>query len=139
MVKEDFIKIIIPYCDCDPTGFVHHANLVKYCEQARISIMKANGVTLTQALKYGYKIVTFKVSAIFVKPLSYDDAIIIETEIKHVNTLKIVTTHTMKKEGVISAVIECVTVFLDEDLNAKVLPEGVWNGTWEIGDIGDIV
>lgn len=120
----------VPYADCDPSGFAHHTRLTEYCERARIAMFAVNGVTINEALDWGYLIATGKVTASYHRPVRPGDAVVIFSKIKHVNTLKIVTCHEVRVAEQLAATIECITVFLDESLKPKQLPEAVWNGEW---------
>jgi YbgC/YbaW family acyl-CoA thioester hydrolase len=130
ITKHSLALELVPYADCDPSGFAHHTRLIEYCERARIAMFEVNGVTINAALEWGYYIATGKVNASFHRPVRPGDAVVIVTEIKHFNTMKIVTGHEVLVGEQLAASVECTTVFLDEYLKPKQLPEAVWKGEW---------
>lgn len=131
MITEHTLAIdSVPYADCDPSGFAHHTRLIEYCERARIALFAVNGMTITKALSWGYYIATGKVSASYHRPVRPGDDVVIFSEVKHINTLKIVTRHDVRVAEQLAATVECTTVFLDEFLKPRQLPEEAWSGDW---------
>jgi YbgC/YbaW family acyl-CoA thioester hydrolase len=139
VITEDTLTIgSVPYADCDPSGVIHHARLIEYCERARIALLAANGMTINKALGWGYKIATGKVTASFHQPVRPGDDIVISSRIKHVNSLKVVTCHELRVGEQLVATVECTTVFLDESLRPKQLPDAAWSGDWNPEAIADV-
>ena len=43
MSSEHRVELRVRYDECDPMGFVHHANYMKYFEIARTDLYRAQG------------------------------------------------------------------------------------------------
>ena len=135
----------VPRADCDPSGFAHHSRIIEWCERARVSILRANGVTIDIAEAHGYLIVTGKITAEYKSPIRPDEMVFVRTEVDHINTLKIRTHHEIcrsdeKGGDVVCACITITSLFLGLDFIPKQLPESAWYGNWDSrGDYSDTV
>lgn len=80
----------VPYVDTDRGGVVHHGAYLRYLEQARVELLRAEGVdyrTLEEELGHGLPVAEIRVR--YKKPLTFDDDIEVETWVGLLNRAKI--------------------------------------------------
>ena len=75
-------RIRIPFFDVDPMNIVWHGNYVRYMEQARCDMFLKLGYTYMDMKQDGYSYPVAKMSTKFIHPISFDDEIIIKTELQ---------------------------------------------------------
>lgn len=72
------VKLRAAYADTDQMGFVHHANYVKYLENARWEAFRQMGIAYKDVEEQGILIPVIEMNLQFIKPIYYDDLLKIE-------------------------------------------------------------
>ena len=72
----------INYDDTDFSGFVYHANYLKFCERARSDYLRMKGVDQKAMFAGGDAFVVRHMDCNFLAPALFEDELIVETEFK---------------------------------------------------------
>jgi acyl-CoA thioester hydrolase len=70
----------VNYEDTDFSGFVYHANYLKFCERARSDGLRIRGVDQKAMFAKGEAFVVRRMDCNFLAPAKFDDELIVETE-----------------------------------------------------------
>ncbi|MEL6896653.1 MAG: thioesterase family protein [Planctomycetota bacterium] len=79
----------VRYDECDPMGFVHHSNFLRYLELGRTEFLRAAGGCYRKIELGGLLIVVVSANQRFRSPAKYDDVLTILTTVAQVTTVKI--------------------------------------------------
>ena len=74
-------QVQVYYEDTDFSGFVYHANYLKYCERARSAYLRDQGVDQNAMFAEGMTFVVCKIDCEFLRPAKFDDELVVETSI----------------------------------------------------------
>jgi acyl-CoA thioester hydrolase len=80
----------VSYSDTDQMGFMHHTNYLKYYETARWELFRSIGLAYPEIENKGIILPVINASLKFIKPVFYDQEIIINTRIKSFKGARIV-------------------------------------------------
>jgi acyl-CoA thioester hydrolase len=69
------------YEDTDFSGYVYHANYLKFCERARSDMIRLAGVDQNAMLAAGQAVVIRRMECEFLRPARFDDVIVVESRI----------------------------------------------------------
>lgn len=69
------------YHETDQMGIIHHANYVKWMEEARIEYLKSNGIDYKQIEKEGIASPVVEINVKYVRPVEFDDAVEIRVNV----------------------------------------------------------
>ncbi|MBQ9245130.1 acyl-CoA thioesterase [bacterium] len=75
------MEITIPFFDVDPMNIVWHGNYIKYLEQARCDMFTKLNYTYIDMSKDFYAYPIAKMNTKYIKPISFNDVIIIKSEL----------------------------------------------------------
>jgi len=89
MSFEHMIDLRVRYDECDPMGFVHHANYMKYFEIARTDLYRAQGGNYRDFEASGLFVVVAKIECRYHLPARYDDLLKIVVKIDRITEAKI--------------------------------------------------
>lgn len=78
---ESELEIKVPFHDLDPMNVVWHGNYVKYLEQSRCDMFDKIGYTYYDMKDDNYIYPIAKMSMKYVKPLSFNQKILIKTSL----------------------------------------------------------
>jgi acyl-CoA thioester hydrolase len=70
------------FCDTDAMGVVHHANYLKYFEEARVGWMRARGLTETHFPEADCALAVIESRVLHHKPVYFDDLMTIRVQVK---------------------------------------------------------
>ena len=73
------LTVRVYYEDTDFSGFVYHANYLKFCERARSDFLRLLGVDQTSLFASGGAFVVRRMNCDFLKPARFDDVLDVET------------------------------------------------------------
>ncbi len=73
------------YEDTDFSGYVYHANYLKYCERARSGYLRDVGVDQNAMFAEGLAFVVRKMDCEFIRPAKFDDVLDVETRLTEVS------------------------------------------------------
>jgi acyl-CoA thioester hydrolase len=74
-------QVRVFYEDTDFSGYVYHANYLKYCERARSSYLRDVGVDQNAMFAEGHAFVVRKMDCEFLRPAKFDDVLDVETSL----------------------------------------------------------
>ncbi len=72
----------INYEDTDFSGFVYHANYLKFCERARSDYLRHNDIDQKAMFAEGAAFVVRRMDCNFLAPARFEDELTVETEFK---------------------------------------------------------
>jgi acyl-CoA thioester hydrolase len=73
------LHIRVYYEDTDFSGFVYHANYLKFCERARSDFIRLLGVSQNTMFAEGTMLVIRRMNCDFLKPARFDDILTVES------------------------------------------------------------
>ena len=73
------LQMRVYYEDTDFSGYVYHANYLKFCERARSDFLRVVGIDQNQLIAEGTAFVVRRMVCEFLRPARFDDVIIVET------------------------------------------------------------
>lgn len=73
------LQMRVYYEDTDFSGFVYHANYLKFCERARSDFLRVVGVDQNSMIAEGRAFVVRRMVCEFLRPAKFDDLITVET------------------------------------------------------------
>ena len=88
-MREHQIELRVRYDECDPMGFVHHSNYLRYFEIGRTELLRASGGCYRDMEEQGMLVVVARVDCRYRSPARYDDTLRIHTRIAKVTAAKI--------------------------------------------------
>ena len=74
-------QVRVYYEDTDFSGYVYHANYLKYCERARSGYLRDVGVDQNTMFAEGQAFVVRKMQCEFLRPARFDDVLNVETSL----------------------------------------------------------
>src|SRR5947209_18033512 len=83
------ITIRVRYAETDRMGLLHHANYLVYFEQARIELLRAQGVSYKDLEDQGFLLVLTRVEVRYRRPARYDDLVTVRTTVERVTSVRI--------------------------------------------------
>jgi acyl-CoA thioester hydrolase len=89
MSDEHRIQLRVRYDECDPMGFLHHANYLKYFEVARTDLYRSQGGNYRDFEASGLFVVVAKLACQYHLPARYDDVLDVIVKIERITEAKI--------------------------------------------------
>jgi acyl-CoA thioester hydrolase len=74
-------QVRVFYEDTDFSGYVYHANYLKYCERARSDYLRVIGVDQNAMFAEGQAFVVRKMDCEFLRPAKFEDVLEVETRL----------------------------------------------------------
>lgn len=87
------------YEDTDLSGFVYHANYLKFIERARSAWVREIGVDQVALREQGVVFVVRRIDAEFLAPAKLDDELSVRTETASVSGARLVMTQEVLRDG----------------------------------------
>ena len=82
MSKPIIYHLRVNYEDTDFSGFVYHANYLKFCERARSDYLRVKGVDQKAMFAKGVAFVVRRMDCNFLQPARFEDELTVETDFK---------------------------------------------------------
>ncbi len=79
----------IIFGDVDPMGFAYYANYLRWFEIGRAELMRSVGYPYRQLEDHGFHFPVTETGCRYLRPIRYDDEIIIETRITEIGRVRI--------------------------------------------------
>lgn len=79
----------VTFYETDGMKVVHHANYLKYFEEARVEYLRAGGLDLNELMEEGIVFPIVEVSAKYLKSACYDDTLLIRTYLRRVDRVRL--------------------------------------------------
>jgi acyl-CoA thioester hydrolase len=73
------LSMRVYYEDTDFSGYVYHANYLKFCERARSDFLRVLGVDQNQMFENGGAFVVRRMNCDFIKPGKFEDVLVVES------------------------------------------------------------
>jgi acyl-CoA thioester hydrolase len=89
MNDEHRIQLRVRYDECDPMGFLHHANYLKYFEVARTDLYRSQGGNYRDFEESGMFVVVAKLACQYHLPARYDDVLDVIVKVERITEAKI--------------------------------------------------
>ena len=83
------IKHRVYYNETDQMGRVYHANFQKKKKKARTEWLRVKGISYKELEEMGIMLPVVDLSIKYFNPVSYDDIVVIETEVEEFTKLKV--------------------------------------------------
>jgi acyl-CoA thioester hydrolase len=74
-------QVRVFYEDTDFSGYVYHANYLKYCERARSDYLRVIGIDQNAMFAQGLAFVVRRMDCEFLRPARFDDELLVETRL----------------------------------------------------------
>lgn len=78
-------RLRVYYEDTDFSGYVYHANYLKYCERARSGYLRDLGVDQNAMFAEGQAFVVRKMNCEFLRPAKFDDELTVDTTLENMS------------------------------------------------------
>ena len=83
-MNKNLLKIRVIYADTDAMGIVYHTNYIRWFEMGRTELCREIGLVYKDIEDNGYALPLTQVFCHYYLPASYDDLILLETDIAFV-------------------------------------------------------
>ena len=104
----------VNYEDTDFSGFVYHANYLKFCERARSDYLRVKGVDQKAMFAEGTAFVVRRMECNFIQPARFEDELTVETAFKEMAGARFELDQIIKR-GETTIFTAAVTVVLIDD------------------------
>ena len=136
-MKECTHELRVRYDECDPMGFVHHSNYLRYFEIGRTELLRASGGRYRDMEAAGLLVVVARVDCRYRRPARYDDTLMIHTQIAKVSAAKITHQYHITRsepDGTVTTIVEATVILGVIDRNGKLqrIPESLLQQYGEI-------
>ncbi len=122
-MREHTTTLRVRYDECDPMGFVHHSNYLRYFEIARTELLRASCVRYREMEEAGQFVVVAKIDCRYRSPARYDDELTIACRITKVTAAKIIHQYhiTHQERRIVDA--DVTLAVIDRDGKLQRVPE----------------
>lgn len=79
----------VTFYETDGMKVVHHANYLRYFEDARVEYLRAGHLDLNELMDEGIVFPIVEVSVKYLKPARYDDVLLIKTYLRRVDRVRL--------------------------------------------------
>jgi acyl-CoA thioester hydrolase len=117
------VTIRVRYAETDRMGLLHHANYLVYFEQARIELLRQQGVSYRDLEDQGYLLVLTRVEVKYMRPAQYDDLLTIRTTVARSTMVRIDHRYEVFRDGVQLAEGATTLACIDRSGRPQALPE----------------
>ena len=90
-------QVRVYYEDTDFSGYVYHANYLKYCERARSGYLRDVGVDQNAMFAEGHAFVVRKMECEFLRPAKFEDVLDVETSLIEMGGARFELAQTVKR------------------------------------------
>jgi acyl-CoA thioester hydrolase len=123
MLKHHEIELRVRYNECDPMGFLHHANYLTYFEIGRTEMLRAGGGNYRKMEADGMLIVVVKAECRYHRPARYDDVLQLVTSLDRVTQAKIEHKYELFRGEERLATGHVTLAVLDREGKVQLVPE----------------
>ncbi len=125
MSFEHTIELRVRYDECDPMGFVHHANYMKYFEIARTDLYRAREGSYRDFEASGLFVVVANLQCRYHLPARYDDLLKIAVKIDRITEAKIEQSYTVLRNDTEIASGSVTLAVVDRDGRLQRIPDSL--------------
>jgi acyl-CoA thioester hydrolase len=123
MLTEHEIEVRVRYRECDPMGFLHHANYFIFFEMGRTELLRAAGGNYRRMEEEGQFVVVVKTDCRYHRPARYDDVLRVRTTVTRVGPAKIEHEYHAFRGDELLAVGHSLLAIVDREGNVQRVPE----------------
>jgi acyl-CoA thioester hydrolase len=123
MPVEHTIQLRVRYNECDPGGYLHHANYFAYFEIARTELLRVLGGSYRQMEENGVFAVVVRAACRYRRPARYDDLLDIHVRVVRTTHAKIEHRYEVLREGQSLANAEITLALVDRQGTVQRVPE----------------
>ena len=123
MNSEHMVELRVRYDECDPMGFVHHANYMKYFEIARTDLYRAQGGNYRDFEASGLFVVVANIECRYHMPARYDDLLKIVVKIDRITEAKIEQSYIVLRDDTKIASGSVTLAVVDRDGKLQRIPD----------------
>jgi acyl-CoA thioester hydrolase len=117
------LPVRVYYEDTDAGGIVYHARYLCFAERARTEMLRSLGVEQRVLRDEADGVFAVRRAvAEFLRPARLDDALVVETELRHVRGARLGLLQNITRGGQVLVSIEVEIVFINSDLRPRRLP-----------------
>jgi acyl-CoA thioester hydrolase len=98
MSETQNYQVRVFYEDTDFSGYVYHANYLKYCERARSDYLRAIGVDQNAMFADGQAFVVRKMDCEFLRPAKFEDVLEVETRLTELSGARFELVQVIRRE-----------------------------------------
>lgn len=124
-MNEQTISLRVRYDECDPMGFVHHSNYLRYFEIGRTEFLRSAGGRYRDVEAAGLFVVVVRVDCRYRMSARYDDEIQLTTRIAKVTAAKIIHEYEIKRDGSILVQATVTLAVIDREGRLQRVPESL--------------
>jgi len=78
----------VQFYETDAQGFMHHSNYFRLFEETRGEFLRSLGVPYSELRKNGYEVVLIDAYAKYLRPVYYDDLVVVKLEVEELTKVK---------------------------------------------------
>jgi len=119
-MKNYSLKIKVRYCETDQMGLVHHGSYINYLEEARISWISNLGFSYSEMEKSGIILPVSKLNISYLKPVYFDDDLVVNVELAGMPTSRLIFNYTIKNNNEVVVKGNTVLAFLNKETKRPV-------------------
>lgn len=127
MLRNHEITIRVRYDECDPMGFVHHSNYLKYMEMGRTELFRAAGGNYRDMETEGMLAVVIHVDCHYRKPGKYDDLLVVETTVAKLTVAKLVYAYVIRRGTEKLVTAEVTLALVNREGRLQMIPQSVFD------------
>jgi acyl-CoA thioester hydrolase len=113
------ISIRVRYPECDPMGYLHHSNHLRYFEMGRIELLRMLGHSYVELERQGILFVVAKAEVRYRSPARFDDELTLTTRVVRQTTVRIDHAYELRRGETLLA--EGATTIACVDRNGEVM------------------
>jgi acyl-CoA thioester hydrolase len=114
------LRLRVRYAECDPMGYVHHANYLQYFEAGRTELLRQAGVRYRDLEQQGTFFVVAKAECRYRRPARYDDLLTLNVYMTRMGRARIDHRYELLRDGIL--LCEASTVLACVDRCGQVIP-----------------
>jgi acyl-CoA thioester hydrolase len=111
------------YEDTDFSGYVYHANYLKFCERARSDMIRLAGVDQNAMSAVGQAVVIRRMVCEFLRPARFDDVIVVESRIAGATGIRMEMEQKVMRADEVLFEAQVMAVVIDRNGRPIRLPE----------------
>ncbi|MCM2373086.1 acyl-CoA thioesterase [Aporhodopirellula aestuarii] len=123
--NQQTITLRVRYDECDPMGFVHHSNYLRYFEIGRTEFLRSAGGRYRDVEEAGLFVVVIHIDCRYRMSAKYDDEIQLTTRIARVTAAKIIHEYEIHRDGQILVEATVTLAVIDREGRLQRVPESL--------------
>jgi len=122
------LHLRVRYAECDPMGYVHHANYLQYFEIGRTELLRQAGVRYRDLEQQGIFFVVARAECRYRRPARYDDLLTLKVQMTRMTHARIDHRYELFRDGTLLCEASTVLACVDRSGRVIPIPEDVLRG-----------